>query len=109
MCVSFRGADIDCRDKDKYTPLLTASSEGHQGVVAMLLERGANLYAKNTHEKTAIFVGAEENSIDTLKVRVPLCFLFVPCLVSQGTRGVGGGSKEISEWDFQRTWWPENR
>ena len=63
-----RGADIECLDKDNYTPLLVAASEGHTNVVQLLLNRGANLKAKDTQDKTAIFLAAEENSIDTLRV-----------------------------------------
>lgn len=67
--VSFcRGADIDCFDKDNYTPLLVAASEGHTGVVKLLLEKGANLKATDMRDKTAIFLAAEENRVDTLKV-----------------------------------------
>lgn len=69
-----RGADIDCFDKDNYTPLLVAASEGHTGVVKLLLEKGANLKATDMRDKTAIFLAAEENRVDTLKV----C-LFSPC------------------------------
>ena len=65
---SCRGADIECLDKDNYTPLLVAASEGHTNVVQLLLNRGANLKAKDTQDKTAIFLAAEENSIDTLRV-----------------------------------------
>jgi len=67
MDVFCRGADIECLDKDKYTPLLIAASTGHTAVVKLLLKRGANLNAKNTLDKTAIFLAAEENSIDTLR------------------------------------------
>ena len=69
MDVFCRGADIECLDKDNYTPLLIAASTGHTAVVKLLLKRGANLNAKNTQDKTAIFLAAEENSIDTLRVR----------------------------------------
>ena len=66
--VSCRGADIECLDKDNYTPLLVAAGEGHTNVVQLLLNRGANLKAKDTQDKTAIFLAAEENCIDTLRV-----------------------------------------
>ena len=65
-----RGADIECCDKDNYTPLLMAASSGHTAVVELLLKRRANLKAKDTQEKTAIYLAAEENSIDTLKVQL---------------------------------------
>ena len=69
ICNAFcRGADIECVDKDNYTPLLLAASEGHTHVVQLLLEKGADLKKKDTQDKTAIFVAAEENCVDTLKV-----------------------------------------
>ena len=59
---------MDSLDKDNFTPLLVAASEGHTHVVTLLLEKGANLKAKERHDKTAIFLAAEENRVDTLKV-----------------------------------------
>lgn len=64
----YRGADIDCFDKDNYTPLLVAASEGHTAVVTLLLQKGANLKVTERHDKTAIFLAAEENRVDTLRV-----------------------------------------
>ena len=68
MFCFYRGADIDCFDKDNYTPLLVAASEGHTAVVTLLLDKGANLKVTERHDKTAIFLAAEENRVDTLKV-----------------------------------------
>ena len=68
MDVFCRGADIECLDKDNYTPLLIAASTGHTAVVKLLLKRGANLEAKNKQDKTAIFLATEENRTDTLRV-----------------------------------------
>ena len=63
-----RGADIECLDKDKYTPLLIAASRGHTAVVELLLRRDAKLRVRNTQDRTALFLAAEDNSIDTLGV-----------------------------------------
>ena len=63
-----RGADIECLDKDNYTPLLIAASRGHTTVVELLLKRHAKLRVHNTQDRTAIFLAAEENSISTLRV-----------------------------------------
>ena len=35
------GADVDCVDAAGYTPLLSAAANGHDQIVAMLIERGA--------------------------------------------------------------------
>ena len=48
--------------------MLVAASEGHTDVVSKLLREGADLQVKNIHDKTAIFLAAEENRVDTLKV-----------------------------------------
>ena len=68
MDLFYRGADIECLDRDKYTPLLTAASTGHTDVVKLLLERGANLGVQNTQNRNALLLAVEERSIDTLKV-----------------------------------------
>ena len=68
MDLFFRRADIECLDKDKYTPLLTAASAGHTDVVKLLLERGANVGVQNTQNRNALHLAVEERSIDTLKV-----------------------------------------
>ena len=47
---------------------MVAASEGHTDVVSKLLREGADLQVKNIHDKTAIFLAAEENRVDTLKV-----------------------------------------
>lgn len=68
MDLFYRGADIECLDKNKYTPLLTAASTGHTDVVKVLLERGANLGVQNTQNRNALHLAVEKRSIDTLKV-----------------------------------------
>ena len=63
-----RGADIDARDKDNFTPLLVSAMEGHTQIVQLLLEKGANLHARDIKDRTAIYMAAEENCQETLKV-----------------------------------------
>ena len=41
------------------TPLHRASSNGHHEVVALLGSRGANVHAKDVHERTALHFAAE--------------------------------------------------
>ena len=36
-----QGADVDCVDAAGYTPLLSAAANGHDQIVAILIERGA--------------------------------------------------------------------
>lgn len=66
---SDRGANIESCDKNNFTPLLSAACEGHTLVVTGLLKRGANQKAEDIHNKTAIFMAAEENCVETLKVK----------------------------------------
>lgn len=65
----FRGAQIERRDKDNFTPLLLAACYGHSNTIKMLLKSGADLSATDKHGKTAIFWSSEENKQDALKVR----------------------------------------
>lgn len=66
----FSGASIERRDKDNFTPLLIAASEGHTASIEVLLRFNANINATDKHEKTAIFWAAEERQIDALKVNL---------------------------------------
>ena len=42
--------------------------EGHGSIMKLLLEKGANLHSRDVKDRTAIFMAAEENCQDTLKV-----------------------------------------
>ena len=48
------GANIDALDADHETPLLEATSAGHEKVVQLLLENGANAKVKDTLGRTAL-------------------------------------------------------
>lgn len=65
---TFRGANIESKDKDNYTPLLVAVAQGNEDSVSALLENDANIRAKESSDKSAIFIAAEENCIDVLEV-----------------------------------------
>ena len=66
----FRGANIESRDKDNYTPLLVAVAQGNKEATDALLVRNANVRVKDSSDKTAIYIAAEENCLDILKVSV---------------------------------------
>ena len=72
--VHFRGANIESRDKDHYTPLLVAVAQGNKESVDALLNRDANVRVKDSSEKTAVYIAAEENCLNVIKVRVRLYF-----------------------------------
>ena len=65
-----RGARINRRDKDNYTPLLLAATYGNVDTVEMLLQKGADYTAVDKYDKTAIFMAAEENKYKVLEVNL---------------------------------------
>ena len=69
-----RGAFIECRDKDKDTPLLIAASKNHLGTIKTLLNHGADIGAKDSKDETPIYRAASEGCIEALEVR---CFVLL--------------------------------
>lgn len=65
----FRGASIECRDKDKDTPLLMAASKNHLDTIRSLLRHGADIGAKDSNDETPIYRAASEGCIEALEVR----------------------------------------
>ena len=45
---------MNARDRDGLTPLIWAAIQGHEEVVRVLLEQGANLEARNNNGDTAL-------------------------------------------------------
>ncbi len=66
--LSSSGAKIERRDKDNFTPLLIAASNGHSQTIKVLLDHSADISARDKHDKTAMFWAAEENQPDGLQV-----------------------------------------
>lgn len=66
------GANIECKDRDNFTPLLLAASYGHAKTVELLLQRGANPDVEDKNDKTAVFLAAEENKLEVLEVIIQL-------------------------------------
>ena len=65
------GANIEARDVDNYTPLLTAAEFGQTEVFRLLLElkpRPASLTVHNMTKKSALFLAAESNHPEIIKV-----------------------------------------
>ena len=65
----FRGADIEVKDRDNFTPLLLAACYGHAKAVELLISSGADILAEDKNERTALFLAAEEDRLEVLKVR----------------------------------------
>jgi ankyrin repeat protein len=73
----FRGANIESRDKDNYTPLLVAVAQGNKEATDALLKRDANIRVMDSSDKTAIYIAAEENCLDILDVSIRFCLAVV--------------------------------
>ncbi len=67
--LSFRGAKLECRDRDKNTPLLIAGKKNHVDSAIFLLEHGADPSAKDKNDRNVYHHTAVEGCLDTLKVR----------------------------------------
>ena len=78
-----RGAFIECRDKDKDTPLLIAASKNHLGTIKTLLNHGADIGAKDSNDETPIYRAASEGCIEALEVRCFLCCCCCFCWFSR--------------------------
>jgi cytohesin len=63
-----RGADIEARDRDGYTPLLIAARNGTTDVLQVLLSRGAAPNARDKRGRTALHWTAELNRPHHLKL-----------------------------------------
>lgn len=62
-----KGASINCKDIDNYTPLLTASWKGQTEAVKLLIQKGAKLQATESSLKTCIHLAVEHANTTTLK------------------------------------------
>lgn len=61
-----RGAGVDQRMKDGWTPLMLACREGNAGTAAVLIDHGADLHAVNDHGATS-FSLADFNGYEHVK------------------------------------------
>lgn len=59
-----RGANIEARARDDWTPLTVAAREGHGDVVRLLLKRGAAVNAKEGGGHTALFWASKYNKTE---------------------------------------------
>ena len=66
----FRNAEIDCRDKDKKTPLMNAARKNNVETVKLLLQRGADVTVKDATDKTSLYMAAEDDCWEVLNVRI---------------------------------------
>lgn len=66
------GADIEERNRQGWTPLMTASLKGQMDSVRFLLDRGADLHAVNAEGKSAIHYAAMRGGAETVRLLVRL-------------------------------------
>ncbi|EDO38702.1 predicted protein, partial [Nematostella vectensis] len=64
--IRFR-ACIECRDKDKDTPLMIAAEKNHVDTVRTLLQHGADIAAKDINDRNSVFRAAAEGCMETLE------------------------------------------
>lgn len=62
------GADVDARDGDSITPLISASGALRHESVKILLNHGANVHARNNDFRTAVHMVAEDNNVNSSMV-----------------------------------------
>ena len=63
-----RGADVNTRTEDGWTPLMLATIKGHTEVVAALLKQGADVDARNKKGWTALMFAVSMGDIETMRV-----------------------------------------
>ena len=71
-----KGARIDPKDKDNFTPLLMAACEGNADAVRMLLDNNADMYAIDKEDKSALYWAAAQNHVEAAQVRFIIRFCF---------------------------------
>jgi len=49
-----KGADLECRSNNGWTPLFWAAEKGHEVVVKLLLEKGADVECKSDNGRTPL-------------------------------------------------------
>ena len=68
VCSLYRKAPLEKRDRDNYTPLLMAAYSGHAESLDTLLKKGADYEVVDKNDKTAVYLAAEEDKLEALKV-----------------------------------------
>ena len=59
-----KGADIDARDEDDWTPLMIASMDGNLEMVQYLVQKGADIHAKDDQGWRPLFEAARFGHVD---------------------------------------------
>ncbi|ROT82529.1 Ankyrin repeat and SOCS box protein 10 [Penaeus vannamei] len=67
-----KGADVNAKDKDGYTPLHLTAGNGHRAMVEMLIGKGAEPNAKADGGDTALHIAASQGHLHVLFTLVKL-------------------------------------
>ena len=59
-CLIDRGANVNAKKTNGFTPLLAAVQEGHLAVVSILIDKGARLEEKENQDFTALIMASEK-------------------------------------------------
>jgi ankyrin repeat protein len=65
-----RGADVNARDADQRTPLISAVLGGSVGLVGLLLESGAEVNAADSEGFTALHFAAQEHEPEIARILI---------------------------------------
>lgn len=60
------GTNVNVRSRSGYTPLMIAASHGHDEIVRMLLQKGADLTAVDTQGRNALQIAREANRLGSV-------------------------------------------
>ena len=64
----FQGADINSRNKDQLTPLMSACSKGNTEVVKFLLANGAKIMEVDARSRTALHLAVESRNNEVVEM-----------------------------------------
>ena len=65
-----RGADVNARDENQRTPLISAVLGGSVGLVGLLLESGADVNARDSEGWTALHFAAQEHETEIARILI---------------------------------------
>lgn len=89
------GTDTEALNASDETPLLVASSKGYKEIVRLLLDKGANVHARNYFGHTAVYcayVNGHAEVESMLKKEITLCKGHSPVTVMLSTPSLWDGA-----------------
>ena len=62
-----QGANIDCQNENKFTPLHLASQEDHLNIVKYLISQGANIECQDKDKSTPLHIASSKGHLNIVK------------------------------------------